>query len=209
MSWMNVARVAKVLAILMFLLPWLVVSCNGSPLAEASGLNLAIGKMEPAADSPLSGLMEAGKAAEADQASSRDAAQVEDSEGVSNARLWVPAGGVLIVIALVLGFVLRPASRAAWGACAAAVAALVVLGGGMAWTTQAFKAEMKKEMAEQSQGSSEFEREMSGLAASMANAIRLEVKPGYWLTLIFLGLGAGAALMAAQGRALPGRPSGS
>jgi len=203
MSWMNVARVAKVLAILMFLLPWLVVSCNGSPLAEASGLNLAIGKMEPAADSPLSGLMEAGKAADADQPS-RETAQVEDSEGVSNARLWVPGGAVLIVLALVLGFVLRPANRAAWGAFAGAAAALVVLGGGMAWTTQAFKAEMKKEMAEQSQGASDFEREMSGLAASMANAIRLEVKPGYWLTLIFLGLGAGAALMAAQGRAFPG-----
>ena len=59
MSWMNVARVAKVLAILMFLLPWLVVSCSGSPLAEASGLDLAIGKMQPAADSPRAGLAEA------------------------------------------------------------------------------------------------------------------------------------------------------
>ena len=203
MSWMNVARVAKVLAILMFLLPWLVVSCSGSPLAEASGLDLAIGKMQPAADSPLAGLAEANKDADA-QASSNQSAQGEDSDGVHAARLWVPAGLALVVIALVLGFVLRPASRAAWGACAGAVAALVVLGGGMAWTTQAFKAEMNEQVAKESREASDFE--MSGGAALVAKAIRLEVKPGYWLTLIFVGLGAGAALMAAQGRAFPGSP---
>ena len=63
---------------------------------------------------------------------------------------------------------------------------------------------MNVQVAKESREASDFE--MSGGAALVAKAIRLEVKPGYWLTLIFVGLGAGAALMAAQGRAFPGSP---
>ena len=56
MSWMNVARGLKVLALVLFLTPWLVVSCQGTPLIEASGMDLISGDLEPPADSPLGGL---------------------------------------------------------------------------------------------------------------------------------------------------------
>ena len=45
MSLMNVVRIAKVLALLAFVLPWAAVSCNGVDLATASGVELIQGTM--------------------------------------------------------------------------------------------------------------------------------------------------------------------
>ena len=42
-NWLWVSRIAKVLALLLFFLPWMAVSCNGTPLIEASGYQLATG----------------------------------------------------------------------------------------------------------------------------------------------------------------------
>ena len=212
MSWMNVARVAKVLAILMFLLPWLVVSCNGSPLIEMSGVDMAIGKAEPAADSPLAGLAkqaeDAGATRGSDTSDNSAAAQAQDSEGLKLARLWVPAGGVLIVLGLVLGFVLRPQRKAAMGALAGAVGALAVLGGGMAWTVSEFRASMAEASAQSNTGEGSGNAEMDAMgrqmAEAVAKAIKLEIKPGYWLTLVALFGSAAAAFMAMSGRGVPG-----
>ena len=56
MSWSVLARVGKVVALLGFLLPWLVVSCQGSPMLTASGLDLAVGHASgPAASNPQIG----------------------------------------------------------------------------------------------------------------------------------------------------------
>jgi hypothetical protein len=45
MGWATIARIAKVLALVGFLLPWLTVSCTGQPLATASGLDLVVGHL--------------------------------------------------------------------------------------------------------------------------------------------------------------------
>jgi hypothetical protein len=43
MSALNVARVAKLIALLGFFLPWLLVSCAGEPIGRLTGIDLATG----------------------------------------------------------------------------------------------------------------------------------------------------------------------
>jgi len=45
MTLMNVVRIAKVLALLAFVLPWAAVSCNNVDVATASGIELIQGTM--------------------------------------------------------------------------------------------------------------------------------------------------------------------
>ena len=47
-------KVPKAVALLAFFLPWMTISCSGQPLATATGLGLAIGKVTPAAG-PMAG----------------------------------------------------------------------------------------------------------------------------------------------------------
>jgi hypothetical protein len=42
-SSLNIARIAKVVALLGFLLPWVLVSCSGQPVGRLSGIDLATG----------------------------------------------------------------------------------------------------------------------------------------------------------------------
>jgi hypothetical protein len=212
MSWMNVARGLKVLALVLFLTPWLVVSCQGTPLIEASGMDLISGDLEPPADSPLGGL-----AAQAEAESQRDltvppegGGEASDPErpgaGVLEAgRWWALAGALLIVVALGAGLLLKPARRAATVALAASMLALAALGGGMAWTVSEFKAELREALNEAPAEAPDDEFSQFGrtMAAGVAGAIQIEVKFGYWLALIALGLGAGATFMAMNGAVLP------
>jgi hypothetical protein len=45
MDWAAIARIAKVLALVCFVLPWLTLSCAGQPLATASGFDLVLGQL--------------------------------------------------------------------------------------------------------------------------------------------------------------------
>ena len=47
MTLMNVVRIAKVIALLAFFLPWVAVSCQNVDVATASGFELMQGKMTP------------------------------------------------------------------------------------------------------------------------------------------------------------------
>lgn len=212
MSWMNIARGLKVLALVLFLTPWLVVSCQGSPLIEASGIDLITGDLEPPADSPLSGL-----AAQAEAQADLDLAQPPGenvgaaqpdrpgSEVLEAGHWWALAGALLIAAALILGFALRPARQAATAALAASTLALVAIGGGMAWTVSEFKAELRQALndAPAEAPDDEFSQLGRTMAAGIAGAIQIEVKIGYWLTVLALGLGVGATFLAMSGGALP------
>lgn len=212
MSWMNVARGLKVIALVLFLTPWLVVSCQGSPLIEASGIDLIMGDLEPPADSPLGGL-----AAQAEQESQVDltvppeggieaGASERPGSGVLEAgRWWALAGAVLIAVALVLGLLLRPARRGAAAALGAGVLALGALGGGMAWTVNEFEAEMREAVSEAPSDAPDDQFSQFGrtMAAGLVGAIQIEVKLGYWLVLAALGLGCAATFLAMGDRPMP------
>lgn len=201
MSWMNLSRAAKVVALLAFLLPWMAISCNGTPLAEATGLGMITGDVRTVADGaggPFGGV------------APQQLPQGEKGpEALGEGNWWVALGAAVIGIGLVLGFVMRPAVRAAQAAMIAAVAALVLLGGGMAWTTEKFKSELREAMAEQQAAPSDpddpFAELGRNMAAAMATAVRLEVKFGYWLCLGATAAAAAAAGMAAAGRGGPVR----
>lgn len=206
MGWMNIARGLKVLALVLFLTPWLVVSCQGSPLIEASGLQLITGDIEPSRDSPLGSMMAQNQAEVMTTEAGDTEAGASDpaaSEGIQGARWWVLGGAVLIAAGIVLSFVLRPLKTAATAMLAAGALALAVLGGGMAWTINAFEAEMRAAFSEQSTGDDEMAQLGRNMAAGLAGAIQIEVKAGYWWTLALLGLGVGSAFMAMSGARLP------
>ena len=200
MSWMNVSRALKVLALVLFLTPWLVVSCQGSPLIEASGLDLITGNVEPSPDGPMGPLS---SPPDAEAGADGDASAPDGTSVLDDGRWWALAGALLIGIGLVLGGVLKPVRTAALGAAAAGTLALAALGGGMAWTDHSLDRERREAVEGQAGGGDDMERLRGTMAAEALWAIQLEVKAGYWWTLVALGLGVGATLMAAGGARLP------
>lgn len=136
----NLARAAKVLALLLFLLPWVTVSCSpdamqraqgnadagaprlnlpnsglgsGVPIADASGLNMALGKLNMRLPN-----MEAG-ARQGEQGKAARAPEVPIEIGVI-------AGAALILLALAGSFLLKGAAGAVAGigGCVLAIGAL-------------------------------------------------------------------------------------
>lgn len=182
MNWVNFARVGKVVALLAFLLPWLVVSCNATPIVSATGLELVTGSVK---------------------------ALNEQAPQDSSPHLWAVAALVLIALGLVLSFVLKPVRNAAAAMGGAAAAALAILAVGMFLTIGGIKSQMMEETPGSADAASasadnpfggDFEANMR---EAMAQAIKVETKFGYWLSLIALAGAGGAAFMAFSGRSAP------
>ena len=203
MGWMNIARVFKVLALVLFLTPWLMVSCQGSPLIEASGFNLITGDVEPSRDSPMGGFM-AEAQAQADARGERVQGEGQPGEGaLEGGRWWAMLGAGLIALALVLGVVLRPLKRAAVVSMAAGALALATLGGGMAWTVHEFRSELREAADQAPTGDDDVSRLGRSVAAGVAGGITIDVRWGFWMTSLALLLGIAAAGQAALGLGLP------
>lgn len=112
MSLINLARIAKIIAVVGFVLPWLAVSCSGHRMLTASGLSLAIGDMSitgPVNSAP------------------------HHIHGHPN--LWLAAAGAVILAGLVAGLALR--GREVASALLAASAAGVVLSAVGLWSIYA------------------------------------------------------------------------
>jgi len=181
-NWMWLTRIAKVLALLFFLLPWLAVSCNGTPLIEASGLQMATGN-PTIADFPM--------------------AEASSNKTNMDPAWWVIVAAVVILAGLGASLGLKRGNPGARLALASSVLALLLLGGGMASGAHKMRAALDEAMQEETGEADAMTRNM---AAMMANTIKIEIKAGYWLTLIMLGAAGGAAFMAQSGAvALPSR----
>ena len=103
LSMTNLGRIAKVVALLLFLLPWVTVSCADQTLASMTGVDLATGNIHVAAN-PMGG---------------PGAASPAQHKG----DLLVIIGAVLILAGLAVTFVLKGSKGAmAAGACAALAA---------------------------------------------------------------------------------------
>jgi hypothetical protein len=104
LSMTNLGRIAKVVALLLFVLPWVTVSCADQTLVSMTGVDLATGHISMGAN-PMGG------------ASTAVPAQ-------HNGDLFVILGAVLILAGLAVTFVLKGSRGAmAAGACAALAAA--------------------------------------------------------------------------------------
>lgn len=100
----NLARGAKGVALLLFLLPWVTISCQGQDLASFSGYNLATGSVSVAG--PM--------------------ASAETPPGSGERDIPVIAAALLILLSLGATFVLKRGQAALVAAAGAAVSALLI-----------------------------------------------------------------------------------
>ncbi|HEX8642552.1 MAG TPA: hypothetical protein VF702_01410 [Allosphingosinicella sp.] len=190
-NMMNFARGAKGIALLGFLLPWVTVSCAGTPLIRMSGLDMATGNVTPVAN-PAAGLPGAPPGAANPMANI--------GQGFS-ADIFVILVALLIVGGLVATFVLPRRRGALVGmvtsAAAAALAAFEVLIRIRGAVTDSLRESASKGGAAGSPG----EREMQ----QMAQMISVEPGLGFWITLLAL-IAAAVLFKMAHGRrdAVPG-----
>lgn len=106
LSMTNLARIAKVIALLLFVLPWVTVSCADQVLVSMSGVDLITGNVHMAPNA-MGGAMPA----------------APDNHGGD---LLVIIGAVLIVLALVATFLLKGRNGALAGLIGSALAAVTL-----------------------------------------------------------------------------------
>ncbi len=179
MDYLLLARIAKLVGLLGFLLPWVTVSCSGNVILEATGLQLMTGDPQPA-----------GALAGAEQN------QTDDAE---------PAVGVILAFAvaaigLVVGFLLKGKQAAG-----AMLAGAVLCIGLSFYSIENMRTELTREMNEQSSDapvednplfSGDQQREFARAAAS---AIRIEEEEGFWVTVGGMGVGGILCLLVLAG----------
>jgi len=199
MNFLMLARVAKLVALLGFILPWVVVSCSGTEILQATGIQLMTGDMQPTA------------AFEQAQAQSQSSGGSENDGPEPS----IPAIAAFSAIAIGLLLSLVTKGRAAAGAIMITAAA----GLGLSYyAVDKLESDLSRSMQEsanqgQSQSGSPF---ASGgpSPSQMGAAFQVEEKEGYWLTMGALGaavilalLMLGAAAPAAAARQDPPPPA--
>ena len=163
MNYLLLGRIAKLVALLGFFLPWVVVSCSDTVILEATGFQLMTGDIQP------SGALEG--------------AEVNKDPEPSP---FVIAAFAVIALALV-GSVLTKARTAAIVILVGAIGGI----GLSYYAVSNMQSEMTRSISESQaqQGAAgadnplfnaEQQREMSD---QVARAIRIEKQEGYWLTL--------------------------
>lgn len=152
----NLARGAKLVALLLFLLPWVTISCAEQTLATMSGYDLATGSVT--VHNPMGG-----------------GTATPPSSGNEQPDVPVLAAGILIVLALGLTFVLKlgQAAMAAMASCAAAIALI---------SYTAFVRVPAKAVANPSAGAGGDSGGMFN-EQQLAEMIRVDYAIGLWLTL--------------------------
>lgn len=166
----NLARVAKGLALLFFLLPWVTVSCGTQPLMSVKGVSMMTGNMMMT--DPMTG-----------EATSRG----------DGANIFVLAAFVILAALLVLGFVWKNRAALVTGlvGCLASIASLIF---GVVVTGQMQMAEARAELDKQAgaspSGTDEFSKGLDQMGRDMANQIHINYEIGYWLTLIAIAAAA-------------------
>jgi hypothetical protein len=151
----NFARAAKVFALLLFLLPWVTVSCGQAPIATMSGYELATGTVT--VHNPMTG-------------------QAEHPPGSQGPDIPVLVAALLIMAALVLGFVLRRALATLVGIAGSAAAAALI--SYTVWVR--IPSETHATPPPGGEGTGMFNEQQ------IAELIRVEVSSGYWLTICAL-----------------------
>ncbi len=153
MSMMNIARGLKLVALLLFLLPWVTVSCADQTLVSMSGLDLATGSAT--AHNPMTG-------------------EATRPPGSGEMDIPVVIAAILIAAALALSFLLARAQAAM-----ASIGALAVAAGLLVYSVLVrLPAKAREGVSEQSaQGMEGIDQ------AQIAEMIRIKTEIGFWLTL--------------------------
>lgn len=206
MSLMNVVRLAKVLALLAFVLPWAAVSCNNVDVATASGIELIQGTMSKNPDAGKQFSRQMGTAFGAD-ASDADLGQAPSGMDGPAPDLGLNFFGIAAVGVIVIGLALSFAGKGRTAARNVMVTSLLGLAlcfGTVWWWKEQVKGQSS---AGDRMGGTESPfgadaGSMGAMGAQMMDQM-LQERFGYWIALSVLAVaaGAGAIGMAAGGAA--------
>lgn len=176
MDYLLLARIAKVLALLGFVLPWVTVSCSGTQLLEATGIQLMTG------DAELSGPLAQG--------------QSEFNQEDRDPAVLVIVAAVAIVLGVLASLAVK--GRAAAGVLlAGAVAGMALSYVSVAnMRSELVRQANQSEQAESPYFSADDQREMQRAVAAQ---IQIEEQEGYWLTVGALGVAGILALLVLAG----------
>lgn len=224
MNLMNIVRIAKVIALLAFVLPWVAISCSvpGSgtvDLATASGIELIQGKMtaNPNAEKQLQGGM--------GNMFGQQGGSLGADSGLGNAGsggmtsdipdLGLNFFGIAAAAAIVIGLLLSFAGKGKTASRNVLVTSLVglVLVFGTVWW---WKDQMKKQGGEDGGGtsaaSSPFgsagDNPFGGAMGTQALDGMLQERFGYWIAFSALIVAAGAGALGMAGGGAATKPEG-
>lgn len=163
-----IGRVAKLVALLGFVLPWVTVSCSGADMLHATGIQLMTGHPEPA------GAFAGGQSRISDEAH--------------------PAIGVIAAFGVIaIGLFCSLLTRKQTAAATMLVAA--VLGIGLSYYSVGnMRSEMQRsiqhEQTKQHDNSFITAEQQDEMGRSIASALKVEEEEGYWVTVLALVIAA-------------------
>lgn len=186
-----IARIAKLVALLAFFLPWILVSCSGNEIAHGSGWDMMVGHLQPS--DQIDGLQAQFGNEHSQQQMDRPAPEI-----------FAIAAFAVIVLGLLVSFAIK--RRAAAGV----MLATSLFGIGLSFG--AFE-HIKSVMHEQVEHAERKQHNSLGidLGGSVESAVRFEKQEGFWVTIIALAIAAtmsGAALTMPREDTSP-EPSGA
>ena len=181
---MNIVRIAKVIALLAFFLPWAAVSCQGADMATATGIEMMQGKMtaNPDFEREATNAFGGGRGGAFEPTITTSATNVPDL-GIN---AFAIGAAVVILIGLGLSFL--------GGARAAARNTLVTSLLGIALAFAAFWWFQQSVLNNAGDGGG-----LGGQDAAMASSMissMVQQRFGLWINMIALGFAAGAAALA-------------
>lgn len=199
---LNIIRIAKIVALLAFVLPWVAVSCQGVDIATASGIELIQGKMtaNPEASQQFGARFGGGL----------DGATVETnaaSQPELDMNFFALGAAVVIVVGLAITFI-GAAKSAARNALVTSLLAAALSFGAIWQFRESVKAEGMRDQSA-SAGDIPFDRgEMAGMGQDILNSM-LQERFGYWIVIGALIVAAGAGGLSMAAAAAPTRPEGA
>ncbi|MEA3031610.1 MAG: hypothetical protein QOG13_2935 [Sphingomonadales bacterium] len=175
LSMGNLARIAKVIALLLFVLPWVTISCAEQTLVSMSGVDLVTGHISMT--NPMTGA-------------------TESPPGMNGGDLFVMIGAALIVLSLIATFVLKGGKGwlvAAVGSAAAAIC--------LAYTVLVrIPGEARANPAAAAGGGGGAG---GPTPEQIAQMIQIHVQIGFWLVLAALAAAVVLNVLAMKGGAAP------
>ena len=216
MTLMNVVRIAKVLALLAFVLPWAAVSCNNVDVATASGIELIQGTMSknPEAGRQFGRQMGSAFGADLNAGDISDGGVGIDGQAVD---LGVNFFGIAAVAVIALGLALSFAGKGRTAARNVMITSLLGLAlcfGTVWWWKEQVKGQSARDDgrggAESPFGNDRDVRvqdmgSMGAMGAQMMDEM-LQERFGYWIALSALAVAAGAGAIGMVGGAAAVRP---
>ncbi len=215
MSVMNVVRIAKLLALLAFVLPWAAVSCQDVDVATASGIELIQGTMtkNPQADKQLSRQMGSafGAAPKQDDMGMGGAASGMDGPAVElGVNVFGIAAAAVIVIGLLLSFIGK-GPKTARNVVVTSLLGLALCFGTVWWWKEQVKGKSNEDDGRGSRAESPFGDTgfggggMGAMGQGMIDQM-LQERFGYWIALSALAVAAGAGAIGMAGGAGAAKP---